>query len=58
MGVLLTLHERTKPRLKEAATEGDFIRDFGTYPKIQILTIKDLVDERRPQLPHRTLRPR
>ncbi len=51
MGVLLTLHEPTKPMLEEAATEGDFICDFGTYPKIQILTIKDLFDKRRPQFP-------
>jgi site-specific DNA-methyltransferase (adenine-specific) len=48
IGILLTLNEPTKPMLKEAATEGDFKCDFGTYPKIQILTINDLFEHKRP----------
>jgi hypothetical protein len=44
IGVLITLNEPTKPMRKEAAN-GEFYasRNWGTFPQLQILTIKDLL---------------
>ncbi len=52
MGIFLTLTEPTRPMLEEAAKAGFYeTPKGGRFPKIQIVTIKDLFDGRKPQLP-------
>ena len=47
IGVLITMEEPTKPMVKEAAEAGfykyDSPFDTGTYPRIQILTVEQLL---------------
>ncbi len=47
IGVLITMEEPTKPMVKEAAEAGfykiDSPFDHGTYPRIQILTVEQLL---------------
>jgi len=47
IGVLITMEEPTKPMVKEAAEAGfykdDSPYDTGTYPRIQILTVEQLL---------------
>jgi hypothetical protein len=53
MGVFLTLEKSTQPMRDEAASAG-FYRSPGwnrNYPKIQILTIEELLDGAQPNLP-------
>lgn len=51
IGVFITLAEPTKPMEKEAVTAGFYQTDYGKFPKIQILTIKDLFDGKKPHMP-------
>jgi site-specific DNA-methyltransferase (adenine-specific) len=58
IGVFLTLAPPTKPMIARAATagfykpEGEFSKLSGaTYPKIQILTVADLFDGKKPHMP-------
>jgi len=59
LGLFLTLEEPSKPMLKEAAeagvfrTSGPFDDDEHArdYPRLQILTIAELLEGKRPQLP-------
>lgn len=51
IGVFVTLAEPTKPMEKEAVTAGFYQTDYGKFPKIQILTIEDLFDGKKPQMP-------
>ena len=54
MGVLVTLEEPTAPMRKEVATAGIYRSDLfdRTYPRMQILTFRELLEEkRRPELP-------
>ena len=48
IGVLITMEAPTKPMVKEAAEAGfykhDSPYDTGTYPRIQILTVEDLLN--------------
>ncbi len=44
IGVFITLREPTQPMVTEAATAGTWKRFALTYPKIQIRTIKELLD--------------
>jgi hypothetical protein len=48
---LVTLRKATGPMVKEAAAAGFFNTPFGKYPKIQIVTISDLLDGKPPKLP-------
>ena len=51
LGVFLTITEPTKPMLDTAAGAG-FVEYNGIkYPKIQILTLKDYFNNKRPKLP-------
>jgi hypothetical protein len=59
LGLFITLEEPSRPMLEEAATAGVF-RTSGVfddesrardYPRVQILTIRELLDGKRPQLP-------
>jgi len=53
LGVLLTLEEPSKPMLVEAAGAGVFYSELSKreYPRVQIYTIRELLDGRRPSLP-------
>lgn len=51
MGVFITLAPPTGPMIKEAAAAGLYKTDYGSYPKIQILTIEQLFEGQRPQMP-------
>lgn len=48
IGVLITMEEPTKAMVKEAAEAGfykdDSPFDTGTYPRIQILTVEELLN--------------
>ena len=52
IGIFLCFEEPTKPMMKEAAEAG-FNRstDGTTYPKLQILTIQQILDGRQPEYP-------
>ena len=53
LGLFLTLEPPSKPMVVEAATAGTFhsLVSNRDYPAVQILTIGDLLEGRRPQLP-------
>lgn len=53
IGVLITLREPTKPMLTEAASGGFYeSKDLpGRYPRIQILTIAELLEGKKIQYP-------
>jgi DNA modification methylase len=52
MGVFLTFDEPTKPMIKEAAEAGLYKSSDGTtYPRLQILTIQQVLDGKQPQYP-------
>lgn len=53
MGLFVTLHEPTKPMTDEAVKDGFYVGgNLKKYPKIQILTIKSLMDgTKRPEYP-------
>ena len=56
IGVFLTFEEPTKPMLKEAAEAGFYKSgplDKATYPRLQILTIQQLLDGKQPEYPAR-----
>lgn len=52
MGIFLTLEPATKPMEQEAALEGFYHSPLGKdYPKIQILTIADILNGKKPNTP-------
>ena len=51
IGVFITLAEPTAPMKTEAVKAGFYETDYGKFPKIQILTIAELFDGKRPQIP-------
>lgn len=51
IGVFVTLAEPTRPMEREAVTAGFYQTDYGKFPKIQILTIEDLFDGKKPLMP-------
>jgi site-specific DNA-methyltransferase (adenine-specific) len=53
MGLFITLEEPTKPMLQDAAAAGEFYSELSkrSYPKIQIMTIRELLDGRKPEIP-------
>jgi hypothetical protein len=52
IGVLISLEEPTKPMRVEAASSDFYISPWGTkHPKLQILTIKELLDGKRVDYP-------
>ncbi len=57
MGIFITLHEPTKP-MKQAAVEAEYYTSptWGhKYPKNQILTIKEILEDKKPIIPHTQL---
>ena len=51
MGVFITLTTPTRPMIARAAAAGLYKTDWRDYPKIQILTIEELLEGKRPDLP-------
>ncbi len=53
MGLFVTLEEPTGPMKADAALAGEFFSELSnrSYPKIQIITIRELLDGRKPQVP-------
>jgi len=52
IGVFLCFEEPTKPMLREAAETGFYKSSDGTtYPRIQILTIQQILDGKQPEYP-------
>jgi site-specific DNA-methyltransferase (adenine-specific) len=52
IGVFLCFEQPTKPMLKEAAEAGFYKSSDGTgYPRIQILTVQQLLNGKQPQYP-------
>jgi len=51
IGVFITLAESTGPMRTEAVKAGFYETLYGKYPKIQILTIRDLFDGKEPNIP-------
>lgn len=49
--VVVTLAEPTQPMQTEAVKAGFYKTAYGKYPKLQILTIEDLLSGKKPQLP-------
>ena len=57
MGLFITLQEPTREMTKEAVTAGFYKSPLGgDYPKVQILTVKELLDGAEPHLPSRSAR--
>ena len=52
-GLFVTLEEPTKPMKHEAVLAGKFKTSYSLveFPKIQIMTVKDLLDNKKPELP-------
>ena len=53
IGILITLNKPTKPMIREAASAGFYHSDgWGQdYPKIQILTVEQLLEGKLPEMP-------
>ena len=51
IGVFITLADSTGPMRTEAVKAGFYETLYGKYPKIQILTIADLFNGKRPNMP-------
>ena len=51
IGVLITLQESTKPMRIEAASAGFYTSPWGKHPRLQILTISELLDGAAIDLP-------
>lgn len=51
VGVLITLEEATKPMRTEAAEAGFYKSPWGSHPRLQILTIAELLDGNRIDYP-------
>jgi site-specific DNA-methyltransferase (adenine-specific) len=51
MGVFLTLAPPTKPMIARAASAGFYKTEWGEYAKVQIITIADLLDGKKPHMP-------
>jgi len=52
IGVLLCLEEATKPMRTEAASAGFYKSPWGSHPRLQILTIAELLDGKQIDYPH------
>jgi DNA modification methylase len=54
IGVLLTLEPPTQPMITEAAAAGFYHNDFWQkdFPRVQILTVEEMLAGKRPQMPY------
>ena len=51
MGILITLGQPSKQMIRNAASSGFYTCSSGMYPKIQIITVRDILDNARFELP-------
>jgi DNA modification methylase len=51
IGVLITLQEPTKPMRSEAASAGFYDSPWGKHPRVQILTIEELLEGQQIDMP-------
>jgi DNA methylase/Restriction endonuclease len=51
LGVLITLRDPTGPMKAEAASAGFLTTPFGQFPRLQVVTVGDLLGGRLPRLP-------
>jgi site-specific DNA-methyltransferase (adenine-specific) len=51
IGVLVTLTAPTPAMRREAAAAGLYKTEYGSFPKIQILTVEDLFEGKKPHMP-------
>jgi site-specific DNA-methyltransferase (adenine-specific) len=51
IGVFITLADSTGPMRTEAVTAGFYETLYGKYPKIQILTVRELFEGKQPNIP-------
>lgn len=51
IGILITLREPTQPMRAEAASAGFYDSPWGKHPKVQILTIEELLDGKQIDMP-------
>lgn len=59
-GILVTLEPATKPMIQEAIDAGSFEVMFGNkieFPKVQILTIEEILKGKQPNLPYGLVKP-
>ncbi len=59
-GILITLEPQTRPMIQEAIDAGKFEVIFGNkfeFPKIQILTIEEILKGKQPNLPYGLIKP-
>ncbi|MBI4199297.1 MAG: hypothetical protein HY535_02315 [Chloroflexi bacterium] len=54
LGVLLTLEPPTQPMTTEAAAAGFYHSEFWQkdYPRVQIITVEEMLNGKRPELPY------
>jgi len=51
-GIFITLEKPTEPMVKESATKGFYSAQSGhNYPRIQILTVEDIMKGKKPNIP-------
>ena len=51
IGVLISFNEATQPMRQEAAAAGFYTSLGHNYPRVQLLTVAELLDEKRIQMP-------
>jgi site-specific DNA-methyltransferase (adenine-specific) len=51
LAVLITLRSQTAPMVKEAASASFFETPFGQFPRVQIVTVGELLEGKLPKLP-------
>ena len=51
IGVLITMEEPTKPMRSEAASGGSYTSPWGLHPRLQILTVREILEGRRIDMP-------
>jgi DNA modification methylase len=51
LAVLITLRSPAAPMIKEAASAGFFKTPFGSFPRVQIVTVEQLLEGKLPKLP-------
>lgn len=50
-GILITLEHPTKPMIQEAKQAGQFKGDFATFDRLQIVTVEEILNNKRMNLP-------
>jgi hypothetical protein len=51
IGVLISMQEPTRPMCEEAVTCGFYKSQWGRYPKMQILTVEDIINGKQIEMP-------